>query len=356
MPSFTSNFERDLVSRPWPLVLAIACAVFVCFVAGMELRLAQLGYQPTVYDDNERWLEERFRANSLGSKALAIIGASRIQLDLDLQVLKKRTGLEPVQLAIDGSSSYPVLASLASDPNFNGTVVVDYYAHNLGVNEGAGAALSEAFEKETRKTDSLPNGRALEKFLSKILHDHLRSYSDGATPLLSFEHRILDAKPQSQYLITLPDRSRQADYRKVPMPFFYYRRVARTLGIQLDLTDKNATAILRQKVSRQIAMNNNEWKKMVGKTRELVEAIQKKGGKVIFLGMPSSGMVREIEERRYPKALFWDYFVGHIGAPALHANYTPVLKGFVCPDGSHLDRRDQAAFSESLMPVLKALL
>lgn len=323
----------------------------------MELQLARLGYQPTVLGAKDRWIEERFRANQLGEKALVIVGASRIQLGIDLQIFKNRTGLEPVQLALDGSSPYPILASLANDPDFNGSVIVDYYAHNIGDFDGSGESLLKAFEEKALKPFSIPTGHTVEKYLSRVLHDQLRSYSDGANPLLSLEHRIFDARPQSQYLITLPDRSRKADYRKVPLPAFYYSRVARTLGIQLDKEDNNTEAKLRRKVSEQTTIKNrSEWQNKVEETRKLVAAIQKKGGKVIFLGMPSSGMVREIEERRYPKAEYWDYFVQTIGAPAFHSNYTPDLKDFNCPDGSHLDMRDQAPFTESLVRVLMPYL
>lgn len=100
-------------------------------------------------------------------------------------------------------------------------------------------------------------------------------------------------------------------------------------------------------------MNGDEWYRKVEETRKLVRAIQARGGKVLFVGMPSSGMVREIEERRYPKVQYWDYFVQNIGVPALHSNYTPELSEFICPDGSHLDMRDQSGFTEKLVQVLK---
>lgn len=339
------------------MFLVIVVSVFGCFVANMELQLARLGYQPTGSGGKDRWIEERFRANSLGAKALVIIGASRIQLGIDLKVLKKNTGLEPVQLAIDGSSPHPLLANLAKDPGFQGNVIVDYYPHAIGRYDDSDIALIKAYEEEAQKPFSFPTGRSIEKLLTRVIHDHLRSYSDGANPMLSLEYRILGKRPPAQYLVTMPDRSRRADYRKVPMPAYYYARVARTLGLQIDAEAQGLEALLLQKVKEQVARyNDDEWRKKVGETRELVKAIRKKGGKVVFLGMPSSGMVREIEERRYPKARYWDYFEKHIGASALYSNYIPVLKDFVCPDGSHLDMRDQSQFTENLSRVLSSAL
>ena len=334
MPFSTSSFERYLASRPWILILGMATAIFACFVTDMELQLVHLRYKPTISSDRDYWVDLRIRADKLGSKALVIIGASRIQLGLDLDVLRRKTGLEPVQLAIDGSSPNLILEGLAKDPKFKGIVIVDYYTPAIGTNGGAGNYFQKAFETEDAKPFSWLTGHDIEKYLTKLLHENLRVYSDGANPWLSFTYRILVLQPQSQYLITMADRSRKADYTKVQMPDFYYSQVARTLGIQVNAKEKNIEFLLRQKVNEQAALiNSNDWHKKVEGTRKLVEAIQTKGGKVVFVGMPSSGMVREIEELRYPKAQYWDYFVQNVGAPAIHSNYTPILRGFGCPIG-----------------------
>ena len=49
-----------------------------------------------------------------------------MQTSIDLDVLRERTKLEPVQLAIDGSSFIPVLAGLAKDAQIRGTVIVAF--------------------------------------------------------------------------------------------------------------------------------------------------------------------------------------------------------------------------------------
>jgi hypothetical protein len=64
--------------------------------------------------------------------------------------------------------------------------------------------------------------------------------------------------------------------------------------------------------------------------------------------MPSSGMVREIEERRFPRPLYWDVLVNEIGGTAIRTNGHPAFDGFICPDGSHLDYRDRARFTLAL--------
>ena len=69
--------------------------------------------------------------------------------------------------------------------------------------------------------------------------------------------------------------------------------------------------------------------------------------------MPWSRMVREIEARRYPRALFWDRFLQESGAAGVDAAYEPALQEFVCPDGSHLDVRDRARFTLEPVKVMR---
>jgi hypothetical protein len=84
----------------------------------------------------------------------------------------------------------------------------------------------------------------------------------------------------------------------------------------------------------------------------MASKIRSHGGNVIFVAMPSSDMVREIENRRYPRELFWDRFINESSTTGIHSAYEPRLKEFVCPDGSHLDVRDQARFTHRLVDVI----
>ncbi len=125
MPSSTSSSDRRLPRLRWSVVLGGAVAICTAFVGAMELRLAARGFNPSVIDSPRLWARERQRADALGSRALILVGSSRVLLDTDLDTLRRETGLEPVQLAIDGSSFVPVLQGLAEDPAIKGTVLVD---------------------------------------------------------------------------------------------------------------------------------------------------------------------------------------------------------------------------------------
>lgn len=339
---------------PWPGLLAAAVLLFFAAAIGMEMRLDALGYQPTARDSQERWQAARARASRLGERALILVGASRFQLGLDLDVLRRETGLEPVQLALDGSGGEPILAGLANDPKIRGTVLVEYYDHTVGARGGVAEDMQRRHEKSSGRLRlwKRPAERS-ETRLTEWLHERLNAYADGANPWSSLRWRILPAAEARQYLVTRPDRSRLADYARVDMPDFYYRRVARTLGEEIDVNAPGIEALLAQRIAALKAEDNADFLAASREVGRMAEQIRARGGKVIFVAMPSSGMVREIERRRYPRERFWERFVAETGLPGIHSDHEPELRGYACPDGSHLDVRDRGRYTAALADLMK---
>jgi hypothetical protein len=358
--SSTSSSDQRLPHAEWGKILLGAMILFVAFVGVMELRLAARGFRPTVIDSEARWLKQRERASDLGSRALVLVGASRMQLDVDLDVLRRETGLEPVQLAIDGSDFSPVLEGLADDPSIRGTVLVDY---NNGTATGvAGGAQDipgryKADYESLRLRHHLPDFADTEAWLTDVVHDHMRSYADGANPLTSLLTRIVPPRATPQYLITLPDRSRMADYKKVSMPDFYYARAIRNLGTPLDLppnvTYPELDKILQSHIDALAPASMQPFAQRAHALDAMADAIRARGGHVAFLVMPMSGFVKDIDSKKYPRAQFWDAFTASTSAQTLNSDDVANLRTFTCPDGSHLDYRDRAKFTHELVKALE---
>lgn len=352
MPSSISSFERFWPSLPWTLAISLASLMFCAFVAFMELRLADLGYHPTINDSIDRWLGERKRASDLGQRAIILVGASRIQLDIDTDKLRNETDLTPVMLAIDGTSSLPVLKNLADDPAISGIVVFDYYDHILTSQNGQELAVRAV--SRYLKYQPQFNSRSIEKPAEEFLRYRLRSYADNASPFLSLMTRIGGNIRAQSYLVTLPDRSRYADYTLVPMPGFYHRRVIRNLGEEINPGTPNLESVLKERVSRLTPADNATFKQNITAVSTAIGKIQERGGQVVVVQFPSSGMVREIEERRYPRDRFSDLFAASVKSPFLRTSDIPGLREFTCPDGSHLDMRDRTNFTAALAAELRA--
>jgi hypothetical protein len=348
--SFTSSSERIGKRMPWVTVLGVSSMIFLACAALIEFELARRGFVPATQDNAGRWVHERKRASSFGKKALILIGASRIQLAFDLDLLRRHTGLEPVQLAVDGSSFEAVLAGLADDPSVTGTIVVDYYDVAVGVDKGTAAAYQRQFLAASGNGFASPYA-TVETELSKIVHDRLAAYADGASPWNSLTTRILSKDAVRSYLTTFPDRSRLADYRRVSMPDFYFNRVAITLG-ERGGNVGHTRAALEQRVKEVTPLDDQSFIDAARKVRTKIEKIEARGGRVLFAAMPSSGMVRQIEERRYPQRLFWNQFVRIVGVTAVRASDLPELQDVVCPDGSHVDMRDRQRVTSAMLRAL----
>lgn len=361
MHSSTSNFDDPLPRLPWLGIFAMAILALCAWVGWMEWRLAGLGYRATVLDSKERWSAERARAASLGKNALILLGASRIQLGTDLPVLRQYTGLQPIQLAIDGSSFVPVLEGLAQDPHIRGTILIDYYPGAFSGARNLERGTSGKFEDNYRESAADKPAfslQAIERSLTESVHENLRSYADGSTPFTALQFRLLPGNRPQQYLLTLPDRSRMADYRLVTMPRFYYTRVARTLGENLpdNLPAPQAESLLHNKIKQLKPYDNREFIDGISYVKSLIKTIQDRGGRVFFVDMPTSGMVRQADEKFYPRVQFWDIFAERIGVPVLGADEIAKSQAFNCPDGSHLDFRDKPRFSAILGQFLRAQL
>ena len=64
-------------------------------------------------------------------ESVVIIGDSRAWFDLDLDELQKGLGKRPVQLAMGGGCAYPVLADLANDKTFHGTIICSFVPRHI---------------------------------------------------------------------------------------------------------------------------------------------------------------------------------------------------------------------------------
>ncbi len=268
------------------------------------------------------------------------------------------TGLEPVQLAIDGSAFLPVLEDLAADDAFRGTVLIGY-EDNVVASADADAPAIGYVDAWRREVDArgLPTFASIEGRLTYLLHASLRSYADGSRPGTSVRIRALARESTPQYLFTLAHRERFADYNRVPMPGFYFTRVLKELngGIQLPsgMTWAQANVGIRKRIDSLPSSDDAFFRTRMQHIAELVRALKARGAKVVFIELPASGLIRAMEDKRFPKEEFWDRLAAQAGAPAMRTRDDPTLAGFNCPDGSHIDVRDRARFTALLATSLQ---
>lgn len=322
-----------------------------------ETLLLNKGFAPTVDDTKDRWLNERKRATALGSKAMVIVGASRVQLGFDIKTLRKETAMEPVQLAIDGSSYVPILSGLARDPTISGTIIVDLMPGPISFDVGPlGASQHYQADYEVLAGTGFqwPTYLTFENWLSEKMKNNLANYANGARPWDSMLKRVLNPSAIPQYLVTFSDRSRQADYSQVAMPEFYLNRVLRHIGNPAEIPSNQPSQDLMRQLVQYIghmkpSAGMRQSEQGLNALQSAVSVIQARGGRVYFVAMPTSGLVLAADKNRFPRELYWDKVVASTTAKTIHWQDYADMAGFECPDGSHLDRRDTVSFTNAFI-------
>ncbi|MDX1578736.1 MAG: hypothetical protein R3266_09625 [Gemmatimonadota bacterium] len=317
-----------LPEAPWRRVWSTALAAAVLALGAWELSWRARGWVPTATDP-AAWVMARGRLDSEGT---ALLGSSRMQADLDPEVWARETGERPTMLALFGSTPLPALEALAADTEFRGTVIVDFFpgqALNPREPEASIAAMIDAYDMAGHSP-----GRWLETRFSHLVN-----------PAFVFRRPVLSARSLLEMawdrafpraVFEWPSRGMRKD-RFFPMEF---PPSEGELPAPRDL-DAFATRAWTDSTTR-----------MYERVERATGRIQDRGGEVVFVHVPHCGVRRLREERIFPREIFWDEFASRIQAATIHFADYPSLARFDCPDGSHLDRDDTAAFTRALAEIV----
>lgn len=358
MHSSTSNsdFTRTIPSLPWRRVLLAVALLSATATVAWEFRARAAGYAPTLNDTADLWSEARSRVRP---DSLVLLGTSRMLFDLDLDVLEVGLGQRPTQLALVGSSPFPILADLAADESFRGTVLLDIVpAMYLAPTGSPPVAASEAALRRYRTWNHAQRwshqlGVRLEGQVAFLRQEDLTLAK--LIERLPIPNRAGALVPPKfpDYFYSL-DRERRA--RMVPEAAIVGRPLQQSIAntwLPLFTPPPPPTFIPAEKFRQ---MMGADLEARFARTREHIARIQARGGKVVFLRLPVSGPLAEREEQLAPRAVTWDRLVRENGVPAIHFAEHPELNAFDCPEWSHLSAEDSIAFSRLLVPHLQRAL
>lgn len=332
VPLFTSSSEKLNSKGTWLKAIIVGLVFGIVFLVGWEFYWRSVGFLPVLEDDLGIWATRRLAVQKHEEPVIALLGSSRMQLDIDPQLVQELTGTRTVMLAIDGNSPLPVLQDLATDNSFHGLVLCSLLPQWLADDRKNKSRSA----KWVRKYHKLKWSSWIETYLSILLQTHFVFRYPGLLPDKLWEKFLEDEFPIPPYAPLRKDRYRPADYSKT------------------DIVKLRANRIKRQReiVAQASPPTDREFTDRLDEIRSMVQQIQGRGGQVIFLRLPASGGILALEEKTWPRADYWDRFVANISAPALHFADYPELARFNCPDGSHLDYRDARTFTRSLVDIL----
>ncbi|WML89562.1 hypothetical protein [Thiothrix lacustris] len=336
----SSNANERLPTGNWLLTWVITLVLTLSTIFGWEWYCRTIGFTPNgVADTDDLWVQARKRASSVGHEGVILVGASRIQLGVNTDVMSRYTQTRPVQLALDGSQFMPILENLAADDSITGTVIVDMEIEKIS-RPNTDERTTKLLDYYRYRQQEAPYGaiQPLENWLTTHLNSLFAFRLTGANPQMLLSQQLAGVNLAGDYLITLPDRSRQADYTKVSQPDFYLTRLQRNLGNEtLD------------------NIKPSQWPAFeadVHVVEGLVQRIEKRGGRVIFVRFPTDKGIWQIDEGRLPRVQYWDKLAALTSAETIHFKDYPELSRFDQADGSHLDYRDAIPFTEALSRII----
>ena len=355
MPSSTSSFERVIPAHSWRgIVVATVVALFVA-VTAWEVYVRSLGYEPTLNDTSDLWADAR---RHVQPESIVIAGDSRPLFDMDLDELERGLGKRPVQLSQPGSCAYPVLADLADDPKFHGTVILSIVPRLYFAPPGVPPM------EESQKAVQRYHGQTWAQRISQELSFPLER---------SFAFLKQEELDLGSLLKRLPIPNRP--YAQVPPPFPPYfasldrERRARMVEQcakpgRLQDRVKNGWAALFTPpppptyipTDKFMAGVKQAVEKRFADTKASIDKLRARGGKIVLVRFPVTGQLKKLEDEQTPRAQTWDALLKLTGAPGIYFEDFPELASFDCPEWSHLSAGDSVEFTKRLIPHLRQAL
>jgi len=350
------EFERPIPQIPWRGITVIVVLFVIAAASAWEFYCRSIGYGPTLNDNEDLWTMTRQRVEP---ESVVIIGDSRGWYDLDLDELQKGLGKRPVQLAMGGGCGYPVLADLADDKTFHGTIICSFVPRLFFAPPGTPPM--ERGEKAVRRSHTQTPAQRASQYLAMPLEEHVAFLKQEELTLDDLLKRLpIPNRPGARvpprgppYFGTLDRERRARMIEECARPGSELQKRIQQIWLPL-FTPPPPPSYIPNDVF--MAKMKDAIEKRFRDTIAAVEKLRARGGKIVFVRLPVTGGLKALEDQTTPRNQTWDPLLQGTGAPGIYFEDSPELAGFNCPEWSHLSAGDSVEFSKRLVPHLRAAL
>ena len=332
--------QEKTLAKSAILMVGLVVAVIISW----ELYLRNQGIEIAYDDGPPLWSHKRDMVYEAKDKTLVFAGSSRMKYDLDIPTWNKNTRCHAVQLAIEGSSPRPVMEDLANDPNFKGRLIVDATEGLFFSNHGF---------RRPKENIQYYHERTPAQQVSFELNHLLESQF----VFLDKDNLSLNAKLDA---FEIPSRKGVFMMPIFPIDFqqnTFDRQIYMTEKFEKDTNLQNKVSGIWQFFNSMSAgappMSEAEMDAIFQSVKTNIDKIKGRGGEVLFIRPPSSGPELEGELKEFPREKYWDRLLAFTGCQGIHFADYPETKHFICPEDSHLTRRDAGIFTAHIMQVME---
>ena len=258
-----------------------------------------------------------------------------------------------------GSCAYPVLAELANDESFHGTIICSIVPRLFVAPPGTPPM--ERTEKAVRRSHTQTPAQRVSQYLAMPQEEHVAFLKQEELTLDDLLKRLpIPNRPYALVSPRLPpyfgtlDRERRARMiEECARPGSELQRRIQQIWLPLFTPPPPPTYIPKEEFGKKIGAA------IEARFHDVATAVKKlraRGGKIVFVRFPESGELKKLEDRETPRAGIWDRVIKETGAPGIYYEDYPELSGFNCPEWSHLSAGDSVEFSKRLIPHLRKAL
>lgn len=338
-----SKYDRPLPTNSLGIAALAGLLVATALLGAWELNWRELGVEKSYRNSDGLWVIERRRINQGEGHKTVIVGSSRTQFGLQLDVWEQESGERPIQLAMVGTSPLRAMESLAEDTDFTGQLIVgvapDLFFSGLEL-YGGGFTL---FENESP-------AQWLGQRISMLLEPHLAFYDVDYALIPLLRRQPLPPRPG----IFDPLEVRKLDIMSRDRNIRMWEKVENDLDYRTQAQNIWAQylpiAVERQEqLETQQASYSTQIERAVAATR----ALEARGVDVTFVRWPSSERYLASERLYFPRSVAWDVLIEKTGALGIHWQEHDELQGYELPEWSHLSASEADRFTAALYQVLQ---
>ena len=336
---------RDIPQRPWGVIWIGALVLALLLLAAWEWHWLAFGVLPTYRNSDAEWAMQRRRIDTGEGGKTVLIGSSRVLFGIQLPVWEQIAGERPIQLAIEGTSSVPILEDLADDPNFTGHLLVGVAPELFFSGFAYRGKVVPFYHKESpsQRIGNWLSMHLLEPYLAFDGHDF-------ALPAVVLRQPWPPRPGVHQNTSVRELRVSDADrnthmWSKVETDPAYRALVRNIWAERLSgppPPDMDSPAKVQKLIDTQIQ-----------RAVVAVNKLRARGVQVLFVRMPSMGPYLAFESKVFPREKTWDVLLKRTGAPGIHFQDYPQLQGYDQPEWSHLSASESNRFTAALVPIIQ---
>lgn len=319
----------------------LAVLLFAFTLIAWEITLRQSGSDNAFDDAPPLWAHARGQVYEPKDRSTVFIGSSRIKFDLDIPTWESVTGDHAVQLACVGSTPLPALYDLAHDPAFTGRLVIDV-TEGLFFSTSPGSA--ESPNKNIKYYHDITPAQRASFWINRPL--------ETAFVFLDKDNYSLNAMLDKMEL-----KSREGVFMSPIFPrdfdrTSYERQSSMLPAFVADTvqqrTVKNIWAFFASR-RKGPPISGAPLDSMINEIKKATDQIKARGGQVVFVRTPSSGVSWEKEQLGFPRDQYWNKLLSATGCTGIHFMDDPATDHYQCPEFSHLQPSDAVDYTQHLI-------